>query len=299
MRKPLVASIFLVLTLLMLGFCTPAYSQDTAKDNTPTFYRLVPGTYVNGWPRFIINYPKEWVEVAPMPQMLEALKVCGPRGVGPAGCLSVSVSPLTEPLEMYANSTARGLRNIATEVTIIRDSPSQLRDLTPAREVEISMILNGSPVSLFCLVTKKDDTVIGTYVVSGEIGDDLKAILYSIEFQPDKDEPVELPPDVQEFLERTGNDILSHDVAKVMANYSDRFLHSGTRKADVEQDLKRWIGTVTSLTGATTDFVREGERAYLAGYTAFNFGTYPNPQISIIKENGQWKWYGNQRDPAP
>ncbi len=46
MRKLLVVSIVLVLTSLMIGFCTPTYSQDTAKDNTPAFYRLVPGTYV-------------------------------------------------------------------------------------------------------------------------------------------------------------------------------------------------------------------------------------------------------------
>jgi len=48
-----------------------------------------------------------------------------------------------------------------------------------------------------------------------------------------------------------------------------------------------------------TDFVPAGDRAYLAGFTVTNGSKWPLYGASIIKENGEWKWYGNQRDVAP
>jgi hypothetical protein len=49
MKKPMVLSAMIVLILLVGGVFSPAQAD------TPTFYRLVPGTYVNGWPRFTIH----------------------------------------------------------------------------------------------------------------------------------------------------------------------------------------------------------------------------------------------------
>ena len=65
MRKSIVLSVAMVLLLLAGTSSISSSAQDTANDQTPTFYRLVPGTYVNGWPRFTITYPKEWVERRP------------------------------------------------------------------------------------------------------------------------------------------------------------------------------------------------------------------------------------------
>ena len=56
--------------------------------------------------------------------------------------------------------------------------------------------------------------------LSRTIEEDLKAIAYSLEFQPGKDEPVKVPPDVQEFLDKNDSDLVSHDLAKVMTHYS-------------------------------------------------------------------------------
>ena len=298
MRKPIVFSMATAL-LLFVGTSTISSSaQDATNDQTPTFYRLVPGTYVNGWPRFTIHYPKDWVERRPAPQDVFRAGTLEPSMYSG---LMVAITHNPDSLDRMGAMLVTVFRLMATDVTLVSDTPVRLRDGSPAQEIELRYVRGATPIHWFGIATKKGDTLILTGVFGrGErVDEGLKKIPYSLEFQPDNDKPVEVPPDVQEFLERNGNDILSHDVAKVMANYSDRYLNSGTKKVEAERDNRRWIGTVTSLTGATTEFVRLGDRAYLTGYTVFNFGTYSFPTTSIIKENGEWKWYGNQRDPAP
>ena len=81
-----------------------------------------------------------------------------------------------------------------------------------------------------------------------------------------------------------------------MTNYSDRYLNSGTRKGQMERDLGQRIGYITSAKAVLTDFVPAGDEAYLAGYVTFNIGRTQIYETAIIRENGQWKWYGNQRD---
>jgi hypothetical protein len=151
------------------------------------------------------------------------------------------------------------------------------------------------------LVAKKGGFWVNMAVESqnGKIGEDLKAILYSVECEPGKDEPVKLPPDVQEFFDNVNNDILSHDVAKVMGHYSDRFLSSGNRKGEAERFWRQFIGFwTTSQRPVVTDFIPADDRAYLAGFVTGWLGGAPMLE-SIIKENGEWKFYGNQRDVSP
>jgi hypothetical protein len=52
MKKPIVVSVIMALMLLVWGLFALAHAQDPAKEEKPTFYRLTPGVYVNGWPRF-------------------------------------------------------------------------------------------------------------------------------------------------------------------------------------------------------------------------------------------------------
>jgi hypothetical protein len=79
----------------------------------------------------------------------------------------------------------------AKDVTLVSDKPSQLRDGTPAQEVEIKAVLE-APVNWLTLGTKKGDMLITTGVggLNVRIAEELKAILYSLEFQPGKDELV-------------------------------------------------------------------------------------------------------------
>jgi len=300
MKKLIVLSVITAVMLLTWSSVAPAHAQDSAKDDKPTFYHLVPGTYVNGWPRFTVHYPKDWVERHTMPQETFRASASGPVPY-PALIVAPFPSPFLSSLEVFADALSGTLRGFATGVTVVSDKPSKLRDGTAAREVELHMLRNGEPFNAMGLVAKKGDLWINMAIESrnGKIGEDLRAILYSIEFEPDKDKPVKVPPDVQELIDKHNNDVVSHDVAKVMAHYSDRYLNSGAKKGEVGRFWKWAIGSVTSVNGTVTDFVAEGDRAYLAGFVKTNSGTIQISETSIIKENGEWKWYGNQRDVAP
>ena len=299
MKRLIVLSVIMAVMFLTWGPVAPAHAQDSAKDDKPTFYHLVPGTYVNGWPRFTVHYPKDWVERPPMGN--GTIFRVSPSGQFSSHYFSVVVVP-SIPLDRLAEAFLPPMKAMGfMDVTVVSDAPSRLRDGTPAREIDLHLVANGIPGDCVFLAANKGDVLIHVSMSSdgGKVGDDLKVFLYSIEFQPDKDKPVKVPPDVQEFLDKHSNDVVSHDVAKVMAHYSDRYLNSGQKKGEVERFWRYGIGGVTSVNGTVTDFVAEGDRAYLAGFVSGNFGTVQILETSIIKENGEWKWYGNQREVVP
>jgi hypothetical protein len=206
-----------------------------------------------------------------------------------------------QPLEKRADGQVSFFKNImkAKDVTLVTNKPSQLRDGTPAQEVEIKAVLE-APVNWLTLGTKKGDIFITTGVggPNVRIGEELKAILYSLEFQPGKDEPVKVPPGVQDFLDRWCSDLVSHDLIKVMTHYSDGYLNSGVRKGEMERSWRQTIGPIKSFEVGITDFVAEGDQVYLAGFVSSYWGKTPLGG-AIIEENGEWKWYGNQRDVSP
>jgi len=298
MKKPIVALMIMALMLLSWGPFAMAQPQDTPKEDKTTFYLLTPGVYVNGWPRFTVTYPKDWVERR---SDVGGLFRAGPSGSPWEENVAVFRLPNPPPLDKYVDFLVPYLRAYATDVTVVNNKPSQLQDGTPAREVEIKMIRNAVTRNLLCVPTNKGVILITVNVgtTKGTIGEDLRAIPYSLQYEPGKDLPVKVPPDVQEFFNRFGNDILSHDLAKVMSHYSDKYLNSGTRKGEVERNWRQGIGSITSLKGTTTDFVPAGDRAYFTGFVIINGGTLPITDTSIIKESGEWKLYGNQRDIAP
>jgi hypothetical protein len=301
MRKALVLSVATVFLIFAGTSSTSSSAQYTGSDQTPTFYRWTPGTYVNGYPRFTIHYPKDWVERLPGPFGVFRASAAGPV---PYPTVLFSTQPGHQlTFEWFATSIPNALRNFATEVALVGDKPSKLRDGTPAREIEINMIVNGAPHNVVDLVTKKGDLWISMAVESrnGKVDENLKAILYSIEFQPGKDEPVEVPADVQEFLDSYCSARVSRDLPRVMSHYSDRYLNSGVRKGETERFLKQGpLNITTTLAVSVTEFVPAGDTAHLAGFGRWNGEKWSvGIPTSIIKENGEWKWYGNQRDPAP
>ena len=139
-----------------------------------------------------------------------------------------------------------------------------MRDGTPAREVDIQW---HHEEHWLTLGTKKDDCWINMGVdAPHKIGEDLKAILYSLRYEPGKDKPVTVPADVREFLDKFSSDMVSHDLAKVMTHYSDRFLNSGTTKRETEESTRQIIGSITSFEIGITEFVPAGDKVYLAGF---------------------------------
>jgi hypothetical protein len=259
MKKPIIVSVITAVTLLSWGSFATAQPQDAPKEEKPTFYRLIPGVYVNGWPRFTIHYPKDWIER--MGDFTETFRAEPPGRTGEMFVITITQS--SQPLDEEADRLVRALKNIAKDVTVVSDKPSQLQDGTPAREVEARMVINGIPSSLLVLSTKKGDAWITTGVGGRNvrIGEDLKAILYSLQYEPGKDEPVKAPADVQEFLDRWRNDIVAHDVAKFVSHYSDRFLNSGMNKGGVERLWRQLIGPITSVEVVLTDFIGTEDRA--------------------------------------
>jgi hypothetical protein len=226
----------------------------------------------------------------------------GVPGEGPRPGLYIGFYTLQTPLDRYADvltQTAR--RTTGSDVTLVSDKPSQLRDGTPAREVEYSVTMNGVLVYVMGLAVKRGDLqVLLSVSRRGErVGEDLKAVLYSLQFQPGKDDPIEVSPDIRQFLDTFCNDLVSHDVARVMAHYSDRYLESGQRKGEAEHIWRLMAGFLMSFQIGVADVVVEGDRVHLAGFFNSNGVKTSIHGSSIIKENGKWKWYGNQRDPLP
>jgi len=301
MKKLIVLSVITAVMFLTWGPVAPARAQDSAKDDKPTFYHLVPGTYVNPWPRFTLTYPKEWTAERPT-LILGMVFTVSPPGPGPHPTLGVVVIGPAAPLDKFSEGLLPVFKALGmTDVTVVTDKPSHLQDGTPAREVELHYTANGIPINWLCLATKKgDDMLVHVEVtsLSGKVGEDLRAILYSLHFEPEKDVVIKVPPDVQEFLDRANNDLVSHDLAKVMAHYSDRYLNQGKKKREVERSMAFWIDRVTTAEIGITEFVPEGDKAYLAGFGRINLGTVMVGE-TIIKENGEWKWYGNQREVVP
>jgi hypothetical protein len=297
MKTPIVLSVTVAFILLAGSAFAPSFAQPPTTDDTPTFYRLIPGTYVNGWPRFTVRYPKDWVEEKPA--ATEVFRVASPD---PAfeGRFTVTVAQNPLPLDKTADLLVGFLKNIAKDVAVVADNPTRLRDGTPAREVELKMVMNGVPTSFSSLSAKKGDILVRASLGSqtGKIGDDLKAFVNSLQFESGKDEPVTAPPDIEGFLDQWCRTVVSHDVAKVVGHYSDRYIASGVKKGELERFFGQWIRLVTSFELRITDFVAVDGRVYLAGFLIGNLGktAFAN---SIIKENGEWKFYGNQRDPAP
>jgi hypothetical protein len=189
-----------------------------------------------------------------------------------------------------------------------------------AWELELQMVRNGVPYTVLNVTMRKGDMWINTAAGSyrGEIEEDLRDILYSRHFESGKDEPVKVPPDIQEFLDRWCSEHVSHDAVKVMSHYSERYLNSGKKKIEAEsfwyvrpRDKKGELDFdfreanfdgVTTFSMGITDFVAMGDKAYLSGFVIVNglkWALAGTGGTSIIKENGEWKWYGNQRDVSP
>ena len=158
MKKLIILSMLRSVMSLAGGFLAPAHAQSPANDLKPTFISPTPGLYVNGWPAFTVSYPKEWVEGV-WPGAVFRAGVPRPNlPPSPVLTIYVPLSPL--PLEDWAKLVMPTFNNnidIATDFKVLSDKPSQLKDGTPAREVELEYVLkNGPKAKDFILMTRKD-----------------------------------------------------------------------------------------------------------------------------------------------
>jgi hypothetical protein len=203
--------------------------------------------------------------------------------------------------------------NVFTDIKVLSDKPCQLKDGTPAREVEFEFVPKYDVLQRsmkdppkhngLLLATKKDLTWIVIILTDdrGKIGEDLRRIAYSLTFLQGREEPVNVPPDVRAFLDMWCTDVVGHDVKTIMAHYSDRFRFTSLGKAFFEQMYRDYPSPFISCEPTVTVFEPRGDRAYVDGFFLqkvkgdANALKMPMGFQQIINEHGEWKWYGNQK----
>ena len=321
MKKLIVLSLIMAGMVLMAGFSTAAQAQAPANDLKPTFISPTPGLYVSGWPAFTVSYPKEWVET-PLPGPGCVFRVGTARPDLPPGSylpsLSIYLIPSSVPLEDWAKLWMPVWVEFFTDIKVLSDKPSRLKDGTPAREVEFEFVLkidpsmrsieSGRKENGLLLATKKDTSWVAITVDTdeGKLDEDLKRIAYSLTFQPDREKPVQVPPDVRAFLDMHCTDNVSGDIKLIMEHFSDRFRHSGVIKAILEQwfrndPLSPVRQRLISFEPIVTVFEPRGDKAYVDGFflqKAKGDANAVKIQMTfqqIINEHGEWKWFGNQK----
>jgi phosphatidylethanolamine-binding protein (PEBP) family uncharacterized protein len=105
------------------------------------------------------------------------------------------------------------------------------------------------------------------------------------------------PADVQKFLDDFGAAAEGKDVEAVLKFYSDKFLLNGKGKEMVRQT---WIRAMQASPKRTfrvvlKSFKQEGGIGHVTGNILTNGVTLPLRTSMMIKENGAWRWYGNQQ----
>jgi hypothetical protein len=315
MKKLIAASLIMAGVVLIAGFSTPSQAQSPATDLKPTFISPTPGLYVNGWPAFTVSYPKDWEQITVQGNAVFSVGVS--RQDLPPGIhlpfLSIAVMPNPLPLEEWAKIFMPVFLQLTTDIKVFSDKPSQLKDGTPAREVETEGVTKatGFKNNVLLLMTKKDVIWVVTIVVAdeGKLGEDLKKIAYSLTFLPGREEPVQVPPDVRAFFDMGCTDSVSHDLKTVMAHFSDRFRHSGMSKAFLEQvfrdpqfPLSPARQSLISCETTVTVFEPRGDKAYVDGFALTidkvrrdHALKLPLLWQQIINEHGEWKWFGDQK----
>jgi hypothetical protein len=315
MKRLIVLSVIMAVMVLVAAL---VHAQAPAIDLKPTFINPTPGLYVNGWPAFTVSYPKEWVEARFSPG--DVFAAGGTRPDMPPGyyapSLNIQCHGTALPLEDCAKMYMPYYVQMGTDVKVLSDKLSQLKDGTPAWELEIEWVAkydisgqsvkNGPKLSTLIFATKKYTAwVVIILTDDKKIGEDLKRIAYSLTFQPDSEKPVKVPPDVLAFLDMFCADGACRDVKMLMAHYSDRFLWGGMKKADLEKwfltDPASPIQTGLPCEPIVTVFEPRGDKAYVDGFNLVkpkgdaNALKIPMGYQQIINEHGQWKWFGNQK----
>ena len=306
MKRLIVLSLIIAVMLLVTAL---AHTQTPANDLKPTFISPTPGLYVNGWPPFTVSYPKEWVEVPSTGPANVFMAAAARPDSYPSPILAIGVFPAPFPLEDWAKNFMPVWINIFTDIKVLSDKPSQLKDGTPAREVEVEFVVkNGPKNNCLLLATKKDLMWLNVILTDdkAKIGEDLKRVAYSLTFLQGREAPVQVPPDVRAFLDMNCGDMVSHDLKAMMEHFSDRFLYSGASKPYME---RFWRNDPTSPINAddisceatVTAFEPRGDKAYVDGFYLqkakgdANALKWPMSFQQIINEHGEWKWFGNQK----
>ncbi|MDH3829514.1 MAG: hypothetical protein OET21_18965 [Desulfobacterales bacterium] len=104
-----------------------------------------------------------------------------------------------------------------------------------------------------------------------------------------------MPPDVNAFVTDYNQARLNKDMVTMANLISDRFLYDGVTK----QMALKFLSEISSYTAEAkiiiTKFETEGDEVKIDVLLKDKYFEAPFMTGSkLIKENGNWKWYGNQ-----
>jgi hypothetical protein len=294
MKRLIVLFILVAGVSLLLSYSTVSQAQTAPAGTLP---KSAPGLYVSGWPAFTLSYPADWVDLPPTPR--QVFRVAAP-GASQLPGLTISVFSNLMPLENTTAIMVPVFERIGKDVKVLYKKPSQLKDGTPAFEAELEWVNpSGDKVNTLLFCTAKEDVWVLMTLTDqkGKIGDNLKGIAYSLKMKPGKEEPVKVPDDVRDFLQGYAKAIEEREMEKVMDSFSDRFLQYGTKKQALEPLFQGLFMAISSMEPNVTGFEPQGDKAFLTGFWSGNFGkvSMETSNAYLIKENGKWKWYGNQK----
>lgn len=106
---------------------------------------------------------------------------------------------------------------------------------------------------------------------------------------------VELPTDVKAFITDYDQASFNKDVVTMADLISDRFLHDGVTKQMALRFLSGTLSYTSEAKIIITKFEPEGDEAKIDVLLKDKYFEAPFMIGSkLIKENGHWKWYGNQ-----
>jgi hypothetical protein len=106
---------------------------------------------------------------------------------------------------------------------------------------------------------------------------------------------VKLPPDVKTFIADYSQARLSNDVVTMSNLMSDRFLYNGVSKRMALRFLKTTSSYTSEAKIIITKFEPEGDEVKIDVWLKDKYFEAPFMIDSkLVKEDGQWKWYGNQ-----
>ena len=110
---------------------------------------------------------------------------------------------------------------------------------------------------------------------------------------------ISAPADVQAFFDQFKKDVLTYDMKKIGAHYATNFKQDGYDKDAFLGVLNRTITMVTNYVVKLTKFEVDNKNPNIVNIDgSADLGPMTVPFATgsmIIKENGVWKWYGNQK----
>jgi len=105
----------------------------------------------------------------------------------------------------------------------------------------------------------------------------------------------QLPAEVEGFIAAYDQARFDKNGAKIADSFSDRFLHSGVTKQLALSFLSGALSYTAEAKTIITRFEPEGDEAEIdVALKDKYFETYVMIGSKLIRENGNWKWYGNQ-----